>query len=101
MYVVVDEGNENVIIVKLVEDVEWRLIYVKNVVIVVKFGGYFVVKIFMKQVNIFIYLELKFLKICDGVSVIVVYLLNLILVIKSYIEIYVFNKLVVGKKIFF
>lgn len=49
MYVVVDEGNENVIIVKLVgEDVEWRLIYVKNVVIVVKFGGYFVVKIFKK-----------------------------------------------------
>lgn len=71
------------------------MIYVKNVVL-----WYVVVKVFMVKVNIFIYLELKFLNICDGVNVIVFYLLNLILVFKSYIEVNVFNKFVVEKKIF-
>lgn len=54
----------------------------------------------MVKVNIFIYRELKFLNICDGVNVIVFYLLNLILVFKSYIEVNVFDKFVVEKKIF-
>lgn len=48
MYVVVDEENENIIIIKLVEkNVEWWLICVKDVVIVVKFDDYFVVKMFV------------------------------------------------------
>lgn len=71
------------------------MICVKNVVL-----WYVVVKVFMVKVNIFIYLELKFLNICDGVNVIVFYLLNLILVFKSYIEVNVFDKFVVEKKIF-
>lgn len=44
-YVVADEGNENVIIVKLVEDVERRLIHIKNAVTVAKFGGYLAVSL--------------------------------------------------------
>lgn len=100
-YVVADEGNENVIIVKLVEDVERRLIHVKNAVTVAKFGGYLAVKTLMKQVNIFTYPELKLSKTCDGVSAIAAHSSNLILVTKSHIEIHVSNKLAVGKKISF
>lgn len=101
-YLVADEENENVIIVKLAgEDVERRLIHVKNAVTVAKFGGYLAVKTLMKQVNIFTYPELKLSKTCDEVSAIAAHSSNLILVTKSHIEIHVSNKLAVGKKISF
>lgn len=101
-YVVADEENENIIIIKLAEkNVERRLIRVKDAVTVAKFDDYLAVKTLACQVKIFTYPELKLSKTCDGVSAIAAHPSNLILVSKGYIEIHVSNKLAVEKKISF
>lgn len=101
-YVVADEENENVIIVKLAgEDVERRLIHVKDAVTVAKFDDHLAVKTLSGQVKIFSYPELNLSKTCHGVSAIAAHSSNLILVTKSHIDIHVSNKLAVDKKISF
>lgn len=101
-YVVADEENENIIIIKLAEkNIERRLIRVKDAVTVAKFDDFLAVKTLACQVKIFTYPGLKLSKTCDGVSAIAAHSSNLILVTKIYIEIYVSNKLGVKKKISF
>lgn len=101
-YVVADEENENIIIIKLAEkNVERRLIHVKDAVTVAKFDDYLAVKTLTGQVKIFTYPGLNLSKTCHGVSAIAAHSSNLILLTKSHIEIHVSNKLAVEKKISF
>lgn len=56
MFVVIDNENVKFIVIKFVgEYVEWYLIFVEDVIIVVKFYDYFVVKMQKGKVKIFIY----------------------------------------------
>lgn len=101
-YVVADEGNENVIIIKLAgENVERRLVHVKDAVTVAKFDDHLAVRTRRGKVNIFTYPKIKLSKTYDGISAIASHSSNLILLTKSHIEIHVSNKLAIEKKISF
>lgn len=101
-YAVADEGNENVIIIKLAgENVERRLVHVKDAVTVAKFDVYLAVRTRKGKVNIFTYPKLKLSKTYDGISAIASHSSSLILLTKSHIEIHVSNKLAIEKRYLF